>query len=246
MATLARQLERYREQLPAWIEQRTAVQTVVARKERVLEDWEAEVDHLRGARFVIERAYTAKHEVLVRAFELEVHKAAGGTDTLRVELERSLELERLTTRVLDEGETKGRALRATLDQTVTQLDHVRSAIVQCQVAAQPLVSEKPSQELQYALRRVEATRKQWDRVRAEHRVVQAEVQDAQAELLMQRSYSERLEAFVRRVSSGGGRYMLDPVTKKDAARLLARASRMRAAAPVLAEVSAPPAEAAAR
>merc|ERR1712194_80261 len=164
----------------------------------------------------------------------EQDKALMRAQVKRRELERSLEEERKTTQVLAEEESRNLRLRTTLDQTVAQLEEVKSSMQQCEAQVQEWNSGRPldqsSPELQVAMSRIEDATRHREQTRLQAQATLAEVMLAQEELTRQRAYSARLEDFVRRLSSGGGKYCLDPPSKKEASRLLATAGKLRAAA----------------
>merc|ERR1712203_1020 len=85
-------------------------------------------------------------------------------------------------------------------------------------------------EVQVTTSRQEDATRHKEQVRLQAQATLAEVMLAHEELNRQRAYSARLEDFVRRISAGGGKYCLDPASKREASRLLAAASKLRAAA----------------
>merc|ERR1712083_1229329 len=131
---------------------------------------------------------------------------------------------------LAEEEAKNMRLRTTLDKTVAQLDEVKTNMQACEIQVHEWKSGRPldaiSPELQVTMSRIEDTMRHREQVRLQTRATRAEVMLAQEELTKQRAYSAQLEDFVRRVSTGGGRYCLDPASKREATRLLAAANRL--------------------
>jgi len=234
ISILSRQLERHREQLSTWEQQRRAVRTVVERRDQVVRQKKEEVDRLLEDRQRTERSFQKKYDDLCRGLALEREKADARAQEQNSELERAADEERRATQALSEEEARHGNLRSSLDQTVAQLDEVRTNMQQCQAivdewsrSPQP---EPMSPELLHAVHRIEDTLKAREQIRSQARTVRAEVLLAQEELARQRTYSMKMEDFVRRVSSGGGRYVLDAASKREATRLLAATSRLRTAA----------------
>merc|ERR1712039_922323 len=129
---------------------------------------------------------------------------------------------------------KNLRLRTTLDQTVAQLNEVTSNMQQCEIQVQEWNSgrmpDSASPEMQVTVSRMEDTMRHREQIALQTRATRAEVMLAHEELNRQRAYSAKLEDFVRRISAGGGKYCLDPGSKREASRLLAAASKLRAAA----------------
>merc|ERR1712032_1772006 len=192
---------------------------------------EAEVKQLLAVRERAEKEYTQKYDALVRGLSEEQDKALLRAQEKRRELERSLEEERKTTQVLAEEEAKNLRLRTTLDQTVAQLNEVTSNMQQCEIQVQEWNSgrqpDSVSPELQVTASRMEDTMRHREQIALQTRATRAEVMLAYEELNRQRAYSAKLEDFVRRISAGGGKYCLDPGSKREANRLLAAANRLR-------------------
>jgi len=220
-----------------WGEQSKAVRCVLARKEQEVQAKNAEVDQLLAARETAEKAYRQKYDALVRGLSEEQEKALARAQDKRRELERSLEEERKATQLLAEEESKNMRLRMTLDQTVAQLEEVKTNMQQCEVQVHEWntgrASDSASPEVQVATSRQEDATRHKEQVRLQTKATLAELMLAQEELNRQRAYSARLEDFVRKVSTGGGKYCLDPASKREANRLLAASNRLRSAASTL-------------
>lgn len=230
-STLARQLERYRELEHVWPEQRKAVEVVLTKKEGGVLVASAEVDRLLVEKQNLDKAYTQKFDVLVRGLQREHEKAMDAMKAKRAELERSCELERETTDILGEEEVKNRALRCTLDRTMSQLNAVKTEMLQCQAAAeargvQLVAGAGPRIEFQQ--QRIEACKLEKEHILAEAQATEDEVANLYDDLQRQRAYTTRLEEFVRRILSAPTRQSpVDPAFRKEAMRLIAAVNRRR-------------------
>jgi len=232
-STLGRQLERFREVVPVWNAQKQALQCALTRKEQVVQQQRKEVEALVAEREQTDRLYADRFDALCRGLAHERDKAAGQGVEAEKQLERSRQEEAVTTQALTEEDNRHAKLKSSLDQTVAQLDEVNANMEKCKAiidewANQP--PEDPTPEMMQTLRQIEDTLKAREQIRSQARTIRSEVMLAQDELQRQRSYSQRMEEFVRKVSSGGGRYVIHPSNKREAARLLAAAARLRAAA----------------
>jgi len=232
---LGRQLERYRELVPSWNAQKQAVRCVVARKEQVAEQKRREVEALAEEREDTDRLYQERYDTLCKGLAQECEQAKASSEDQREALERSLAEEAKVMQTLREQDARHEQLKSSLDQTQKQLDEVNANMHKCQEIIDEWNREQPppdpasSPELLHAAHRIQDTLKARDQIRSQAQTMRAEALLAQEELRRQRAYSTRMEDFVRRVSSGGGRYVLNGTTKREAARLLYAAARLRSA-----------------
>lgn len=216
LSVLARQLERFREQIPAWGAQRRAVLRVVARKERELRERIEEVVREKEDKERLIASNAKQYEALLAALAIQEQEAIGRLQRAKIALESSLEAEESVQSELAVDETRHRQLREDLDQTVSQLEQVKLDLEKVETAA-----AAPS--------RCVFDKSIWEQqqVRAQADVVLRETKQVEEALQQQRSYCVHLEEFAGRVSVGGGRYVLDPSLKRAASRLLAAGSKLR-------------------
>jgi len=232
VSTLARQLERYRDMLPAYAEQQRVVQTLRLRSERERQSLAGELGRLMAEREVMVKDCERKADCLAQGLAHEKEKASQSADKVKLELAKSIALEQETTSVLTDEEVKNKALRATLDQTMEQLNTLRTEVLQYQAEAEEVKQGRTmncgeqAPELMQALRRMDGIQSERQQVSNEMTVARAELLRIQDELNDQRGHSQRLEDFVRRISTGG-RYVLDPMRKKEAASILHAAAQLR-------------------
>eukprot|EP00421_Protoceratium_reticulatum_P066511 CAMPEP_0168410732 /NCGR_PEP_ID=MMETSP0228-20121227/27842_1 /TAXON_ID=133427 /ORGANISM="Protoceratium reticulatum, Strain CCCM 535 (=CCMP 1889)" /LENGTH=241 /DNA_ID=CAMNT_0008424467 /DNA_START=59 /DNA_END=781 /DNA_ORIENTATION=- len=213
---------------------RKAIQCVVARKEQVVQEKKREVEQHLDDRQQIERTFEQKYDAICRGLARERDQAETKREAQKRELERVVEEEQKTTQAVSNEEAKCEKLRTSLEQTVAQLDEVRTNIANCQALVDEWSRGPPalaaSPEVLHTMRRIEDTLRARDQLRAQQQTVRAEALLAEDEITRQRAYTMKLEDFVRRISSGGGRYILDAPSRREATRLLAAAARLRAAA----------------
>jgi chromosome segregation ATPase len=231
ISILSRQLERHRDLLPAWVEQRNAVRIIVGRVQRELQKRSADIEKLLSEREQIEKFYTQKYDALVRGLSREQEQAASNAQAKKRELDRSLKLEHEVTHELVAQERKVEKLRSTLDQTVSQLESVQTDMQKYQEEkrrqdAQRSSHQVPS-ELEIARSRIEVLTKERDIKVAEKHSTQAAIDKARYQLVQQRMQSAKMEDFLRRLLQSGSaaQYVLDPTTKRDAKNVLASSGK---------------------
>jgi len=225
-------LERYREFVPSWGAQRQALQCVVQRKEQAVKQKQREVEALVAEKEQTDRLYAQRYDALCRGLAEERDKAQAHSESVHRDLERSLQDEAVATQALSAEDKRHAKLKASYDQTVAQLESVNTSAEKCKTILEEANPPEPdvTPELVASMRQMEDTLKARDQIRSQARTIRAEVMLAQDELQRQRAYSSRMEEFVRRVSSGGGRYTVHPADKREANRLLFAASKLRTAA----------------
>jgi len=254
ISVLARQLERHRDLLPIWHEQREIARSVVGRVESQVQKRTADVDRLLLERGNIEKFYHQKHEEMSRCLQEEQRKAKESMTTKRLELEGVLEQERQTTESLLSRERRNEELRRTLDVTVEKLESVQSEIsdLQAQQGSRPSheVSQagpgalapplgqagtghlrKASPELLHVQGVLESQLSQKEQIVREKNVIVAEIRKVEDELEWQHAHACKLELFVRELMSENSAIgcQVDPALKREAANILASRAKLEAA-----------------
>jgi len=159
ISVLARQLERYRDLLPAWIEQRNAIACVVARMDEELTKRSEKINHLSIEQKQLEIYYTQKYDDLVRALANEQERALANSRAKKAELERSLETERQTIQIMKQQEEKNAQDRASLTNTLQQLNNMQTSINQSQTEMQEVQRQAEAQEMLHQARLQDMTRR---------------------------------------------------------------------------------------
>merc|ERR1719375_1201238 len=126
ISILARQLERARDMMPTWVEQRSAIRVVVARAEERVDKNRNESDRLLEERKQLDSFYLQKRDAVIQCLSREQEKAVANVQAKKRELAQSIDMEHETTKELMMEEKKNDELRAMLDQTVFQLENVQS------------------------------------------------------------------------------------------------------------------------
>jgi len=223
LSTLARQLERYRELLPVWIEQRKAVDYINTQTEQTLSEHQRKATFLLQERERLDAVYNKKTDALAEYLRAETAKAAAETEARRAELQEVLKEEQEVTERLRAEQAKKEALQTTLDQTMARLSSVRAELGQCQAAMAKLIGvpaatvaagQHSSQGL-----RVEALRHERDQVRAQTEAVRKVAARHQEEAAHLRQQVEKMEDFLRRLTTDPS-YAIDKKTKREGLRLL--------------------------
>jgi len=223
LSTLARQLERYRELLPVWVEQRKAIDCIMTQTDQTLQEHRRKATFLLEERERLDRAYNKKHDDLVAHLTQETAKATADAESRRSEL-RELDGEELeVTARLRAEQAKNHALQTTLDQTLARLSTVRVELQQCQATMAELIGVPAGsitgQQAGPGGLRLEALRLERDQVRAQVEAARRdkELHEEEAANLKQRI--EKAEAFVLRLATNP-QYAVDRKTKKEGLRLL--------------------------
>jgi len=232
ISTLTRQLERFREFIPAFAAQRRAVKELLEMKQQMLSEKIEEVERTHAHKLMLERVHEQQYDLLVHGLERQIQDAKTTSEERRWQLERSFQEEADLARVQAGHEEQNRAIRAALDKTLQQMESVQQAIIQAEARAnttwEPEDKELPLLAKKYRQR--DATARHQKQVQEKQRLTRIQLQEADEELASRRDYAKRLEDFIRKISGGGGRYVLPPKMKREAHRLIHAASKLRAAA----------------
>merc|ERR1712014_198971 len=84
------------------------------------------------------------------------------------------------------------------------------------------------EKVQQAVTQTEA-RAHWE-PEEQDRLTRVDLRESEEALLEQRAYAKYLEDFIRKISAAGGRYVMPPIMRREAHRLLNSAAKLRAAA----------------
>lgn len=141
ISTLARQLERHRDLLHVWIEQRDAIRQVLASAEVELRRKTQEMLDVGTERGHLERIYSGQYDALVHGLAQEHDRASAAVDVKAREVQESIVLEQETTRTLMEEESTNKTLRSTVAQIMEQLSSATQEMLRCQSAAMDIHRE---------------------------------------------------------------------------------------------------------
>lgn len=245
ISILSRQLERYRDQIQVWMEQRLAAKAVVSRSERELRKKQDKLDQLAEERDSMAESYKHKLSGLYRGMSREQTKQHEKNLRIQQEVAAAHNTEKDNGSYIEQLETRYTALRQTLDKTMTKLNEVQTSYteLQCESADYTAIHARyveQAPELTRALNRIQTLAGEKESIQQQTQETRAELLRAQDELNRERSHALRLEHFVRKIAMGapGARaqhagaagYILDNKSKKEATALLKEASRLRTAA----------------
>lgn len=231
ISVLVRQVERYRDLLPAWAEQRNAIRCVIARLDKQLKQRSSVIDDLLSEREQAEKYYSQKYDALVRGLAAEKERALAEVQGQLGEMADALVKEEENKQTLEVAEKKNEALKTSLDQTVTQLSSVRTEMLQCQAKmgreANGSFTQVP--ELNHALHRLEGLMKEKNHIYDETQETKQGILQVQQELNKQRAHSMQLEDFLRKViAPSNSGYVTDNPTRREASALVSAAAKLRA------------------
>lgn len=244
ISILARQLERYRDQIQVWMEQRLAAKAVVARSERELKKKQEKLQQLAEERDRMVEMYKHKLSGLYRGMSREQTKQHDLNAKIQQSIAAAAATEKDNGKYIEQLETRYTALRQTLDKTMTKLNEVQTSYTQLQVESSDYTAiharyVEQAPELTRALNRIQTLSGEKEAIQQQTHETRADLLRAQDELNRERAHALRLEHFIRKVAVGppgarnpGGSagYILDTKSKKEATNLLKEASKLRSAA----------------
>eukprot|EP00746_Dinoflagellata_sp_MGD_P166208 gnl/MRDRNA2_/MRDRNA2_95944_c0_seq1.p1 gnl/MRDRNA2_/MRDRNA2_95944_c0~~gnl/MRDRNA2_/MRDRNA2_95944_c0_seq1.p1 ORF type:complete len:925 (+),score=204.66 gnl/MRDRNA2_/MRDRNA2_95944_c0_seq1:108-2882(+) len=244
ISVLARQLERYRDQIQVWMEQRLAAKAVVARSERELAKKQQKLAQLAEERDRMVEMYKQKLSGLYRGMSREQTKQQEANAKIQQEVAAANNTENDNRDYIEQLETRYAALRQTLDKTMTKLNEVQTSYTELQVESADYTAiharyVEQAPELTRALNRIQTLAGEKEAIQQQTQETRGDLLRVQDELNRERSHALRLEHFIRKIAVGppgarnhGGSagYILDTKSKKEATALLKEASKLRSAA----------------
>jgi chromosome segregation ATPase len=244
ISVLARQLERYRDQIQVWMEQRLAAKAVVARSEKELQKKQQKLQQLAEEREKMVEMYKQKLSGLYRGMSREHTKQQEANAKLKQEVAAAHNAEQDNGSYIEQLETRYAALRQTLEKTLTKLDEVKTSYNELQVESADYTAiharyVEQAPELTRALNRIQTLAGEKEAIQQQTQETRGDLLRAQDELNRERAHALRLEHFIRKIAVGapgarnhGGSpgYILDTKSKKEATGLLKEASKLRTAA----------------
>lgn len=232
LSVLARQLERFREQIPAFAAQRNAVHAYLSAKQRAVAEKVKEVERCQEQKLLVERSHVQQYELLVHGLQRQAEESSLAAEDMRRQLGASFQEESDLSRQIAGQEEQNKGLRAALDKTLSQMEGVQQSVLQIEVKGQNAfdLDEKDLPELAKMYQQMDSSSREQTQVREQMRLTRVQMREDEEALEEQRAYARRLEEFIRRISGGGGRYVLPAPMKREASRLLNVASKLRASA----------------
>eukprot|EP00930_Biecheleria_cincta_P045205 TRINITY_DN31166_c0_g1_i1.p1 TRINITY_DN31166_c0_g1~~TRINITY_DN31166_c0_g1_i1.p1 ORF type:complete len:771 (+),score=117.31 TRINITY_DN31166_c0_g1_i1:124-2436(+) len=230
LSVLARQMERFREHVPAFAAQRNAVKALLAGKQRTLLEKTKEVEQCREQKLVFQRAYGQQYQLLVHGLQRQIQEAKAVSEDRRRQLEASLQGESDFARKIAGQKGQTEALRSAVDKTISQIEKVQQVVTQTEARAHWEPEEQELPELAKMYRQIEAHLREQKQVQEQVRLSRIHLRESEEALLEQRAYAKYLEDFIRKISAAGGRYVMPPIMRREAHRLLNSAAKLRAAA----------------
>ncbi|CAE8666384.1 unnamed protein product, partial [Polarella glacialis] len=124
------------EHIPAFAAQRRAVQAFIAGKQRCLAEKAKEVDRMDEQKSSLHRANDTQYDLLMQGLRIQIEEAKAKSSERRCQLEESLQEEQELSRHLAGQEQSNKALRASLDRTILQMEEVQASILQLEAKTQ--------------------------------------------------------------------------------------------------------------
>lgn len=241
ISILSRQLERYRDQIQIWMEQRLAAKAVVARSERELKKKQEKLEQLARERERMVETYKHKLSGLYRGMSREQTKQRDVNAKIQQEVAIAQNTEKDNSAYIEQLETRYVALRQSLDKTMTKLNEVQTCYTELQVESADYTAiharyVEQAPELTRALNRIQTLAGEKESIQQQTQESRADLLRVQDELNRERAHALRLEHFVRKIAvgppnsrqqNGSTGYILDGKSKKEATALLKEASNLR-------------------
>jgi len=238
ISVLARQLERLRDHIPAFAQQWQTVEAFVNVCQQRVVDKAKEVEALEEEIRMLQKLHARQYDLLDRGLQRQVEEAKAAWKARRrhVEACKQEEYEVHSKVVAQEQRTK--ALKTTLDKTWRQMEDMQQSVSRSRVVLEARANGDWSADFDESTM-CSKSRQMAEEI-ARHMEVRQELNSqrnqlhAAAEVLgQQRVYSSRIEEFVRKISGGGGRYVLPLPLKREAQRLMKSASTQQREVSVL-------------
>ena len=235
ISVLARQLERLRDCIPAFAAQWQAVEAYMQKEQHKVAEKVREVQALQEDTRMMQKMHSQQYELLLRGLQRKVDEAKSSWQKWQHEMEASAHEEYELHRKIVATEEQSRSLRDALDKTWKQMEDVQQVVLQGQSILEARAQgnwsmEDPSEEPTAAaeLRHMEQELKRHIGVREQIKLCHAQLEEADKAMAEQHAYAARLEQFIRKISGGGGRYVLPTALKREAQRHLKMASVLQA------------------
>lgn len=227
ISVLARQLERLRDHIPIFAQQWQCVEAFmdlthdrVAQKAKQVEEVEAEM----AAR---QQLHAQQYDLLQERLQRQVEEARAAWQLRRRHVESCKQQEYELHQAVVAQEQQSKALKSTLDKTWRQMEEMQQTVSQARATLEARANGDWTHDLPSKSREMADQLQRHMELREEVLRAQREVEQACLVLGQQRAQSARLEDFTRRISGGGGRYVLPLPLKREAQRLLKAAGQQR-------------------
>lgn len=229
ISVLARQLERLRDHIPAFAQQWQTVEAFISLCQQRVADKAKEVEAQEEEIRVLQKLHARQYDLLDQGLQRQVEEAKSAWKARRRHVEACKQEEyELHSKVVSQ-EQRTKALKTTLEKTWRQMEDMQQSVSRSRAVLEARANGDWSADLDESTmccksRQMAEEMQRHMEVRQELNSQRNQVQAATEVLGQQRVYSSRLEDFVRKISGGGGRYVLPLPLKREAQRLMKAAT----------------------
>lgn len=229
ISVLARKLERLRDHIPAFAQQWQTVEAFISLCQQRVADKAKEVEALEEEIRVLQKLHARQYDLLDQGLQRQVEEAKSAWKARRRHVEACKQEEyELHSKVVSQ-EQRTKALKTTLEKTWRQMEDMQQSVSRSRAVLEARANGDWSADLDESTmccksRQMAEEMQRHMEVRQELNSQRNQVQAATEVLGQQRVYSSRLEDFVRKISGGGGRYVLPLPLKREAQRLMKAAT----------------------
>ena len=237
IAVLARQLERLRDSIPDFALQWQAVEIHLQNLEEKLQAKRREVLAWEEDTRMIQETQDQQYQLLLRGLQRKVDDARSSWLKQQQKMEASAREEYELHKALVAKDEEAKSLKDVLKKTWEQMEDVQQMVLQNQSVLEARLQgnwsvDDPAEDPTAASERrhMDAELQRQIEVRGQLKLCNAQLQEADKAMSEQHAYAARLEEFIRKITGGGGRYVLPTALKREGQRHVAMASKMRAKA----------------
>lgn len=221
--------------VPVWLAQRKAAQRHLTKHRKWKRETVAEVERESEELDRLRELFSQQQEALSIGLQHELRTAQSQAQAARKALLQVQQAEADVKNRVAQLEEKLRIQQSALDATLAQFESMKVKVQQAKAqaalkAATALTSPRlrsEGSELKRTLVQVDQCLFEKKQVQGDMKMVTSQLRELESVLSRQRRHSLQIEELFRRFTSGGGRYVLDSLHKKEAQRLLAAAKRLR-------------------
>ncbi|CAE7784798.1 PP5 [Symbiodinium necroappetens] len=237
IAVLARQLERLRDCIPDFALQWQAVEIHLQNLEEKLQAKRREVLAWEEDTRMMQETQDQQYQLLLRGLQRKVDDARSSWLKQQRKMEDSAREEYELHKALVAKDEEAKSLKDVLKKTWEQMEDVQQMVLQNQSVLEARLQgnwsvDDPAEDPTAASERrhMDAELQRQVEVRGQLKLCNAQLEEADRAMSEQHAYAARLEEFIRKITGGGGRYVLPTALKREGQRHVAMASKMRARA----------------
>lgn len=238
ISVLARQLERLRDHIPAFAQQWQTVEAFIETCQQRVSDKVKEVERSEDEIQRLQQLHSRQYDLLVQHLQRQVEEAKSAWKSRRRHLEACKQEEYELHQKVVAKEQQTQAVKSALDKTWRRMEEMQRSVSEKRATLEARANGDWSRDLDDSdgtCRQMAEEINRHMQVRQEVSSYRSQIQAALEVLAQQRAYSLQLEDFIRKISGGGGRYVLPLPLKREAQRHMKAAAKQHKEAATLSE-----------